>query len=152
MLGLPVIAKNQIRWQTQRWWCEMPLIFFFLEDSKDAPRVGPFRTGEPQQGMILASCDGELGYLDTMLVLTGEEGNMKTLRWWMGFDVPCCAKHQDRTVRLRVKRVARPLIRKGALLSPALPANILQVHPQCPACTRLLLARLAQHRFGSLAL
>ena len=40
--------------------------------------------------MCLINWEGELGYLGTTLVLTGEARQWETLRWWVEFDVPCC--------------------------------------------------------------
>lgn len=47
--------------------------------------------------------------------------------------------------------MVRPLGKGTGLFPPALPTGtIFPAHPTCPACTRLLQARLAPHRFGLL--
>ena len=131
MLGFGGIRK-QTRWGEHRWWYVMPASPLISRQAQP-----PMQPETPAQDEVLTVCDGQQGFLPTTLVLTRDQ------QFHVGFEVPCCARHQHDPVALRFnKRVQRGVAFFGLPTS----STIIEIRPRCAACTQVLKAKLAEQQ------
>lgn len=87
-----------------------------------------------EQDELLMVCQNQKGFLETLAVLT------KDPKIHLGFDLPCCPKHQQKALAVQI----RPKIQRDpAFFGIPTSSTIIQIQPRWVACAQLLKSKLA---------
>lgn len=123
-------VKKQNLWGEQRWWYVMATATPLISRQPQPP----MKLEAPVDDELLAVCEDQQGFLGAIVVLTKDQ------KLHLGFDLPCCPRHQQKPVTIQV----RGKVRKGVpFFGIPTSSTIIKIQPRCAACTQLLKAKLA---------